>query len=458
MSNQRRVYTLRDLPPEVKAVTFARCSRSPKKFDEIADDMTEEKSAEFHEKWVVGYGHSSVAEHAVLNIAVENISRLAGEVLENNRLASYTEKSSRYQIFNSDDFYFPDNMANSKLGDYYKESMKFLIKNYLSLYKEVLEHLKKQNKKTIDETDEKFERRLRPVALDSARFIMPVAMLANVGMTMNARCLEHAISKMLSHPLEEVQNLGKDIKRVSEGALPTLVKYAQPNIYMMETEKTLRKLSQKHCSNKSDDASEVVLVDYQENAEEFLVSALLYRYCEQSFLETQEKVKAMSEKEKNKVIEESLKRLGNHDIPLRELEHVYYNFDCLMDEGAYYEFKRHRICTQTVQDLTINNGYVTPPIIKENKKLNKRFLDSIEKSEEAYNNLKEDFIAEASYFALNAHKRRVFITLNLRTLYHFIKLRSAPNAHFTIQQIANQMYDLIKNKHPLLVKYIQFKK
>jgi len=458
MPKKRRVYTLRDLPPEVKAVTFARCSRSAKNFDEIADDMTEEKSAEFHEKWVVGYGHSSVAEHAVLNIAVENISRLACEVLENNRLASYTEKSSRYQIFNSYDFYFPAKVESSELGEYYKKSMKFLIKNYLSLYEEILEHLKSENKKAIDETGDKFERRLRPIALDSARFAMPVAMLANVGVTMNARCLEHAISKMLSHPLQEVQNLGKDIKRVSEGALPILVKYAQPNIYMMETEQSLRKLSQNHCPNRSDDASEVVLVDYQENAEEFLVSALLYRYCEQSFLETQEKVKRMSEKAKNKVIEESLKRLGNHDIPLRELEHVYYNFDCLMDEGAYYEFKRHRMCTQSVQDLTINNGYVTPPIINENKKLNKRFNKSIEKAEEAFNKLKNDFPAEAGYFALNAHKRRVFITLHLLTLYHFIKLRSAPNAHFTIQQIANRMHELIKAKHPLLIKYIQFKK
>ena len=36
----------------------------------------------FHEKWVVGYGHASVAEHAVLHIAFENVSRLAIESIE----------------------------------------------------------------------------------------------------------------------------------------------------------------------------------------------------------------------------------------------------------------------------------------------------------------------------------------------------------------------------------------
>jgi thymidylate synthase ThyX len=99
MTPERQVYLLdpMDLPPETIAVAFARTSRSPESFRQIAAELTEEKSTEFHEKWVVGYGHASVAEHAVLHIAVENLSRLAVECLESNRLASYTEKSTRYQ-------------------------------------------------------------------------------------------------------------------------------------------------------------------------------------------------------------------------------------------------------------------------------------------------------------------------------------------------------------------------
>ena len=100
MPAQRNIYLLdpKKLSPETIAVAFAKTSRSPQSFQEIANDLSSEKSAEFNEKWVVGYGHSSVAEHAVLHIAIENISRLAVECLESNRLASYTEKSSRYQI------------------------------------------------------------------------------------------------------------------------------------------------------------------------------------------------------------------------------------------------------------------------------------------------------------------------------------------------------------------------
>src|SRR5512143_2142676 len=115
MPRQRDIYLLspKALSPETIAVTFAKTSRSPQSFREIALELTDEKSAQFHERWVVGYGHASVAEHAVLHLAVENVSRLAVECLESNRLASYTEKSTRYQVFDRDAFYTPDNVAAS---------------------------------------------------------------------------------------------------------------------------------------------------------------------------------------------------------------------------------------------------------------------------------------------------------------------------------------------------------
>ena len=119
MKHERTIYLLdpQVLPPETIAVTFAKTSRSPESFRQIAAELTDEKSSEFNEKWVVGYGHSSVAEHAVLHIAVENISRLAVETLESNRLASYTEKSTRYQTWDADAFLIPPELEKSSFRD-----------------------------------------------------------------------------------------------------------------------------------------------------------------------------------------------------------------------------------------------------------------------------------------------------------------------------------------------------
>ena len=117
----------RDLTEEQIAVAFAMTSRRPEPFDEIARQVSEEKAADFHERWVLGYGHASVAEHAVVHLAVENVSRLACDGLEDNRLASYTEKSSRYQVIPAGDFYFPRELdAEPELADRYNEACRGL--------------------------------------------------------------------------------------------------------------------------------------------------------------------------------------------------------------------------------------------------------------------------------------------------------------------------------------------
>ena len=57
-----------------------------------------------------------------------------------------------------------------------------------------------------------YDRRIRSQYVDSCRFLLPAASLANLGMTANARVLEHAISKMLSHPLAEVRQIGEEVQ------------------------------------------------------------------------------------------------------------------------------------------------------------------------------------------------------------------------------------------------------
>ena len=129
---ERDIYLLspRALSLETIAVAFAKTSRSPDSFRDIAAELSDEKSAQFHEKWVVGYGHASVAEHAVLHIAFENISRLAIESIEGNRLASYTEKSTRYQKWAPDDFFIPKELDGHPLRDEYVDTVRLLFRTY----------------------------------------------------------------------------------------------------------------------------------------------------------------------------------------------------------------------------------------------------------------------------------------------------------------------------------------
>jgi thymidylate synthase ThyX len=214
---KRQIYLLspKKLSPEIIAVAFAKTSRSPESFQKIAEELSDESSAKFHEKWVVGYGHASVAEHAVLHIAIENVSRLAVECIESNRLASYTEKSTRYQRWGPDNYFVQLSLpaieetvatSNQKLGleaffipseldDHKKlhESYLYACNLLFETYRRSLNSLKNLAEKLYpqqkDESAAAYNSRIRSQYVDSCRFLLPAASLANLGMTANARVL-----------------------------------------------------------------------------------------------------------------------------------------------------------------------------------------------------------------------------------------------------------------------------
>ena len=96
-----------------------------------------------------------------------------------------------------------------------------------------------------------------------------------------------------------------------------------------------------------------------------VVAACLYRSGGLDFEQARAQAQAMSASERGQVIEDVLAQRGDFDVPLRELEHTTLTFDCVMDQGAYFDVKRHRVMTQTPQPLSIDLGYAVPQVIVE---------------------------------------------------------------------------------------------
>ena len=443
---ERRIYTLTGLPPEVVAVAFAKCSRSPEDFDKIAAELNTDKSRKFHEKWVVGYGHSSVAEHAVLSLAIENVSILATKVIEDNRLASFTEKSTRYQIFDKDRYYKPKKIMNSKFGGLYEKTADFILETYQKLVPKMIEFLKKKypDAKEIE---------IKNKALDNLRYLLPVAVQTNLGMTINARNLEYGIVKLMSHPLDEMKEIGAEIKEAALKVTPTLIKYTKPNEYLMETLKSIKGIDAGEIKNENG----ALLVEFEKDAEDKLVVSILYRFSKAPYRQIKDDVKSMSKDEKEKVIEEALKRLGKFDRPLREFENVVYTFDVLMDYGAFRDVQRHRMCTQTNQVFTADHGFDTPEEVVE-AGMENEFKLCMNTAKEVYGAISKELPDEAAYIIPLAYKKRVLMTMNLRELFHFIKLRSGKMGHESYRKIAWDMYDEIAKVHPFIAKYIEVDK
>jgi thymidylate synthase ThyX len=458
---KRDIYLLssKELSPETIAVAFAKTSRFPDSFRDIAADLTDEKSAQFHEKWVVGYGHASVAEHAVLHLAIENASRIAMEAIESNRLASYTEKSTRYQTWDPEAFHVPVELESHPLRDEYVTTCRMLFETYAASLEPVKALIAAQVPRREDEKNAAYDRRIRSRYVDVCRFILPASSLANVGMTANGRVLENAIRKWLSSPLAEVREIGETVKQVARGELPTLVKYADAVPYWVETGNDLYHRAHREHGEENKKASGVneingLLVDYDKDGENKVLAAALYRFGHTSFADAMEKVcKCLTRPERDDLAEALLGRLGRFDVPLRELEHCTYTFDLVMDQGAYAEFKRHRMMTQTPQTQTAALGYATPRLITE-AGFGSEYEAAMDAARSTWEKLNGFNPYVAQYVVPNGFNRRVLATFNLREAYAFCQLRGASNAHFSIRLVAQRVYEEIARVHPLLAKYM----
>ena len=454
MTNPRRIYLLspKAYSPETIAVTFAKTSRSPRPFDEIAAELNDDRSARFHEKWVVGYGHRSVAEHAVLHLALENISRLAIETIEGNRLASYTEKSTRYQQWNDDAFYVPQELVGHPLAKKFIVTCKHLFTTYQACIPRVQDWLRKTMPRDEGESENAYSRRIAPASVDICRFLLPAASLANVGVTINARALEYAICKMLSSPLVEVRQIGEQVREAGQKETPTLIKYADCNPYLVQTRKEMTQRSKG--IPKGSSGTNFRLWSYDPDGENKILAAVLFRFSsDRSYEDCLDFVNQLGSVEKTALLDSLLSERGRFDQPLRELEYAQMTFEIEMDQGAYFEFKRHRMMTQTVQPLTASLGFAIPRGMV-GAGCEEVYLDAMRQAAGLYDELAAWNPDVAGYIVPNGFNRRVLMTMNLRQAFHFCQLRAAENAHFSIRLVALKMREALLQVYPSLTKFM----
>lgn len=459
--------------PEQLAVAVAKCSRSSTPFDQNIDDVSLKKAAEFHEKWVVGYGHASVAEHAVASVAFQNVPQTVIKILEDGRLASYTEKSSRYQIFTRNRVGIPKTLAKSQFTDKVNELFDALYDLYDECYA-LLTPLFKEREPQKDMSDAAYAATLKALICDRVRYLLPAASLGSLGMTANARVWEHIIKKLLSSQDPLARQIGEEVKSVLKGfehldkdqalkhfPLPTLLKYAEPNSYQSLLPSRMRELTNVLTEDRiprdqsGATAEHPVLCTFDDHlAEQRIAAALLSRYAKLSMPAAMDML-AKDQDKQARLIKAAVEDRGPHDAPCREFEHAWFQHEIVMDYGAWRDIQRHRICTQTNQPLGIDLGYDTPQEITEigkakdfarvmdmAGKLNREILDS-------------GLEAEAEYVVPMAYRRRLLISWNLRELFHFIELRSGKKGHPSYRRVAQEVWHSLNQAHPLFASLIR---
>lgn len=484
----RSIYCLKNLPEEVVAVLFAYYSRSTGSLREslsrlittdglewIAasgeDDASLSKAKEaarsFHEKWVVGYGHSSVAEHAVAHVAIEGCSILASKVIEDTRLASFTEKSTRYVWFDPEHFHTPGELdRRPTLRDEYQTTARQLMQTYISLSDKVLEQVRQDWPIQPEQPQKLWEAQTKAKACDLCRYLLPACTKTNVGVTLNGRLAEHLIRKLLSHPLLECRTMGTEVKSEVLKILPTLVKYADQNEYLAGRDQRVAEVvnslfySGKPLGGGAPAASDTAFeptvrcVSHPADMVGDLASAILYEHRHEDGAAIHDQATKLSKPDQLALIQAYLAGRERHDQPGRALEHVNLTFDILVDYGAFRDIQRHRMCTQTHQTLTCIHGYCLPPELERYGHAGV-FHAAMQQAQKTHAALVEQVgPMVASYMVPLAYRKRTLYAWNLRELWHFISLRSGKQGHASYRKVAQACWRELERICPDLARLV----
>ncbi|MEO0054031.1 MAG: FAD-dependent thymidylate synthase, partial [candidate division WOR-3 bacterium] len=226
--------------PETIAAAYSRISLRSKPVDTLRSEARRElkKARQSNQTIVFEMGHHSIAEHAVFNFDLEDLSRLAVEAVEHHRLVSFTERSQRY-VKLENQYVVPEEIRNSDLLDDYLN----LMRVQFDAYGRLLERLKEYCAQARPELKEQPER-LENMAKEDARYITPLATQTQLGMTVNARTLEYMIRRLAASELAEVRGLAQALYEQAEAVAPSLLVFTGPTEYEKNTYPRLEEFAQ----------------------------------------------------------------------------------------------------------------------------------------------------------------------------------------------------------------------
>ena len=504
--NQTEVFAIHGANPEVLAYAMAKYSRSALSMRESLTEISAQRAEQFLNTFYFQYGHRSIADLAHVAMSIERLSLLAAMVLVDEQRWDGQERSTRYQNFLKSGFYSPDFGTDSASAQIYSETIEGLFGAYKRVNDAVFDALRRRVACPEAMKPEAYERTLKARAFDVARYLLPLATNTSLGQITNARTLETQVSRLLSHPAAEIRDLGLKLREAATGpawnvnaeagaafvemveasdpelvaeaaslltrevrSAPTLVKYAEPNAYEIQTRAELAQAAEELLESLPHAGSPVVdLVEPKESLEVELAATLLYSASHHSYRQIRDLVAGLPEARVAEILELGLRHRGKHDEALRAFHAgAALRFDILMDTGGFRDMHRHRRCTQIIQTITARHGYETPTCGDLGPEVNvlaeagilADYQSAIEQAHRASAQIAAGTAPEAAQSALYllplATRVRSLFKMDFAEAQYIIELRSGPAGHFSYRRVAWEMYLAFQRQHPALAKHIR---
>jgi thymidylate synthase ThyX len=510
------VFAVYGVEPEIQAYAMAKYSRSSLSMKESLREITAQKAEKFLNTFYFQYGHRSIADLAHIALAIERLSILAAIAVADEQRWDGQERSTRYQDFRKSGYYTPafqtdanetdahDNDAHEKGANsgassartLYRETIERLFSTYENVSQRTFEYLASITPRPAEMKADAYDRTLRARAFDISRYLLPLSTNTSLGEIVNARTLENQVAHLLSQPHQEVRDLGgllkqaaispaynaneesiraliAEIRTVSPATAdraeqqllrevrvaPTLVKYADPNLYEIETRRELRQAAAELMKGVRIEPAPLVDLLDGDPFELELATTLLYAHCHYSYRQLRQALEAAGGTRLREIIDLGLRHRGRHDELLRPFSAgQQFRFDILMDIGGFRDMHRHRRCVQIMQDFTTIHGFDTPPEV-EAAGASSDYEFAMKHAATAVQKLSviggEEAAENAQYAIPLAFRKRTLFKMDFAEAVYISELRTTPAGHTSYRNVAYAMYEAVAAKFPALAKYFR---
>ncbi len=490
------VYAVYGAEPEIQAYAMAKYSRSALSMKESLKEISQQKAEKFLNTFYFQYGHRSIADLAHIALAIERLSILAAIAVADEQRWDGQERSTRYQDFKKSGYFTPDFSGDAEALSLYHATISNLFSEYEQLSTRMALYLASIVAKPDDMKQEAYERTLRARAFDISRYLLPLSTNTSLGEIVNARTLENQVSHLLSHTHKEVRHLGELLKNaatapaynVNEAGLrelisqiralsqdlgaraeeellrevrvaPTLVKYADPNPYEIETRRALRQVAAELMGDVPVAPAPAVDLLDAEPLEVELAATLIYEHSHYPYRQIRLAVEAVGERIRREIIDIGLRHRGKHDELLRAFcAGQQFRFDILMDVGGFRDMHRHRRCVQIGQEFTTMHGYDVPEEL-EAAGARESYEAAMKRAAEAVEQLSGRQGTEAKENAQYAiplgFRKRTLFKMDFAEVVYIAELRTGPAGHASYRNVAYAMYEAVAKRYPALAKYFR---
>lgn len=443
--------------------------------DEQIEDAFEPMSRDMEiAKSIFEAGHHTTFQHAHFQFTVENVSRqFVWSFLHSHPFYNSEQVSQRYVEVKSENFTVPP-LCDEALSIYmstineqivsYKKLIDLLIPLTANEYYKIFPSRKSHNKK--------YDKDIKRKAQEIARYVLPIATHTYLYHTINGitllryyrTCEQYDVpfeqKIVVNKMIDELLRVDPNYKLVIDKVIPfeQTIEYNLFNTKLSNDVKLRKKFLSDFDLNMDGKISK--LIDYKVNNEKILAQAIReIGGITEGQLSDEEAIDILLNPEKNKYLGDTLV-ITMHSKLMRAMYHPVYTFRKKLSHTADSQDQRHRTtpASRPVLNthLTDTPDYVTPDLIKMSLEAEKLYRETMDKTWESINRLKQMGVKDeyVIYLLPNAFPIRFTESADLLNLHHKHVMRLCYNAQEEIWRASLEEAQQVSEINPKIGKYL----